>query len=83
MDSLSRGERGVPCPECGERRSRVVDSRPVQAERAILKKRFGRSCELNPAYFLDGAAYCRAAAAERMAVPTLFDLDALSERKAA
>jgi hypothetical protein len=42
--------------------------------RAILQGRFGFGCELNPAYFVDGAHYCRAAA-EEMAMPTLFSLD--------
>lgn len=41
--------------------------------RAILQKRFGMGCELNPGYFLDGATYCRAAE-ERVNMPTLFDV---------
>jgi DNA modification methylase len=41
--------------------------------RAILKKRVGVGFELNPAYFIDGANYCRAAA-EEMAMPSLFDV---------
>lgn len=40
--------------------------------RAILKGRFGIGCELNPSYFLDGAAYCKAAE-EKINIPTLFD----------
>jgi len=32
------------------------------------------AAELNPAYFLDGAAYCKAAELEA-SMPTLFDLD--------
>jgi hypothetical protein len=40
--------------------------------RAILAKRRGRAAELNPAYFFDGAAYCRAAEME-LATPSLFD----------
>jgi hypothetical protein len=40
--------------------------------RAIKLKRFGIGFELNPAYFLDGAAYCKAAE-EQAAIPTLFD----------
>lgn len=40
--------------------------------RAIKLGRRGRAAELNPGYFLDGAAYCRAAE-EEMATPTLFD----------
>jgi len=44
--------------------------------RAILLGRKGRAAELNPAYFLDGAAYCKAAE-QQVSMPTLFDLDAL------
>ena len=40
--------------------------------RAIALKRFGLGVELNKAYFLDGAAYCEAAA-RKMSMPTLFD----------
>jgi hypothetical protein len=40
--------------------------------RAILLKRFGIGCELNPSYFLDGAQYCKAAELEVNTV-TLFD----------
>ncbi|MCK9468247.1 MAG: hypothetical protein M0Q49_02415 [Porticoccaceae bacterium] len=39
---------------------------------AIRLKRYGRGCELSPTYFLDGAAYC-AAAAREMSMPGLFD----------
>jgi len=39
--------------------------------RAIKQKRFGIGFELSPAYFIDGASYCRAAA-EEMAMPDLF-----------
>jgi len=39
---------------------------------ALKLKRRGRGVELNPAYFLDGAAYCRAAEAD-MSMPGLFD----------
>lgn len=42
--------------------------------RAIKLGRKGRAAELNPAYFLDGAAYCKQAELE-MATPTLFDLE--------
>lgn len=41
--------------------------------RAILKKRFGLACELNPAYFLDGVTYCKAAE-QTVNMPTLFDM---------
>jgi len=44
--------------------------------RAIKLGRRGRAAELNPAYFFDGAAYCRAAELEA-SVPSLFDLDAM------
>lgn len=40
--------------------------------RAIMKGRKAVACELNPSYFLDGAAYCNAAS-ERVDMPTLFD----------
>jgi DNA methylase N-4/N-6 domain protein len=41
--------------------------------RAVLKGRYGVGFELNPQYFLDGAAYCEAAA-QKVSMPTLFDL---------
>ncbi|KFC63996.1 putative DNA methyltransferase [Bosea sp. LC85] len=41
--------------------------------RAILLGRKGIGVELNPGYFLDGALHC-AAAEDRIAVPSLFDL---------
>jgi DNA modification methylase len=40
--------------------------------RAIKLRRVGIGCELSPSYFLDGAAYCKAASDE-MAMPSLFD----------
>lgn len=40
--------------------------------RAVLQKRFGVAFELNPAYFLDGAHYCKAAEMQ-VNTPTLFD----------
>ncbi|MDT8894237.1 DNA methyltransferase [Halomonas sp. I1] len=40
---------------------------------AIKLGRRGRGCELNPTYYLDGAAYC-AAASREMSMPTLFDM---------
>ncbi len=40
--------------------------------RAILLERYGIGFELNPAYFLDGAAYCKAAES-KINTPTLFD----------
>lgn len=42
--------------------------------RSILKGRHSIGIELSYRYFLDGAAYCKAAA-ERKAMPTLFNLD--------
>jgi DNA modification methylase len=50
--------------------------------RAILKKRRGRACELNPAYFVDGAGYCKAAERE-MSMPGLFDALVQPESEAA
>jgi DNA modification methylase len=41
--------------------------------RAMKKGRKGVAFELNPAYFLDGAAYCKAMENE-VSMPTLFDL---------
>jgi hypothetical protein len=41
--------------------------------RAILQGRKGLGVELNPQYFLDGAMHC-AAAEDKIAVPSLFDL---------
>lgn len=41
--------------------------------RAILKRRYGVAWELNPSYFMDGAAYCKAAEMETN-MPTLFDV---------
>lgn len=40
---------------------------------AVKLGRVGYACELNPAYYLDGAAYC-AAAEREMSMPTLFDI---------
>jgi hypothetical protein len=40
--------------------------------RALLQGRRGRGAELNPGYFLDGAAYCKAAELE-LSTPSLFD----------
>lgn len=41
---------------------------------AVKLRRRGLGFELNPSYFTDGVSYCRAAA-EEMAMPTLFDLE--------
>jgi len=43
--------------------------------RAIKLGRKGRGVELNPAYFMDGATYCKQAEME-MSTPDLFDLEA-------
>lgn len=48
---------------------------------AIKAKRRGRACELSPAYFLDGAAHC-AAAAREMSMPDLFEALANEEKSA-
>ena len=50
--------------------------------RSIKLGRYGVGCELNPAYFMDGAAYCKAAEAEA-SMPTLFDLDDCEKKEAA
>lgn len=42
--------------------------------RAVQRKRIGWGIELNPAYFADGAAYCKAAEMN-IELPTLFDLN--------
>ncbi|MFJ9451481.1 DNA methyltransferase [Herbaspirillum sp. NPDC101397] len=42
--------------------------------RAVLKGRKGVGIELNPSYFLDGVAYCKAAERE-MSMPSLFDFE--------
>jgi len=41
--------------------------------RAMLQNRYGIGFELNHAYFLDGASYCKAAELQ-LSAPTLFDL---------
>lgn len=40
--------------------------------RAVALGRYGVGCELNPAYFADGVAYCEAEA-RKIGAPTLFD----------
>jgi hypothetical protein len=46
--------------------------------RAIIKKRYGYGIELNPSYFMDGAAYCKAAE-NKVNVPTLFDFEEINQ----
>lgn len=46
--------------------------------RAVKLGRRGRAAELNPGYFLDGAAYCKAAEMER-STPSLFDFEPVGE----
>lgn len=41
--------------------------------RAILKGRIGWGIELNPSYFIDGTAYCKASE-NQVEIPSLFDL---------
>lgn len=41
--------------------------------RAVLKERYGIGIELKHSYFLDGAAYCKAAE-QKVNMPTLFDI---------
>ncbi len=48
------------------------------AYRAIIKKRYGLSIELSNTYFLDGAAYCKAAEL-KMNTPSLFDMEEVLE----
>jgi DNA modification methylase len=49
---------------------------------AVKHGRFGVGCELNPGYFVDGCRWVEAMARE-IAVPTLFDLLAAEEERAA
>jgi hypothetical protein len=49
--------------------------------RAILKKRFGIGIELNHAYFLDGAPYCRGAELN-VNMPSLFDVIEIEDKQA-
>jgi DNA modification methylase len=49
--------------------------------RAVLAGRVGVGCELNPKYFCDGVAYCRAAA-EDVRTPSLFDVTAFDAKPA-
>lgn len=46
--------------------------------RAVMLGRCGQSSELNPQYFLDGAAYMRSAAAN-IGLPTLFELEDIQQ----
>lgn len=46
--------------------------------RAILKGRRGQASELNPAYFMDGVHYCKAAESE-YSMPSLFDFESQPE----
>ena len=50
--------------------------------RAVKLGRYGRACELSPAYFLDMAAYC-AAISREVAMPDLFSLIEAEERESA
>ena len=53
--------------------------------RAVLKVHKGYGVELNPSYFADGVAYCKAAESQ-MSMPSLFDfeqLDAMQPAEAA
>jgi len=44
--------------------------------RAVLKRRKAIGIELSHSYFLDGAAYCKAAA-DQVSMPSLFDLESI------
>jgi DNA modification methylase len=46
--------------------------------RALLKNRKAVACELSPRYFADGVKFCEAAERE-LAMPSLFDVEALRE----
>lgn len=50
--------------------------------RAVLKKRYGIGCELNPEYFADGLSYLNQAD-KAVQMPTLFDCEIESEEVAA
>jgi len=90
----AKGKEGHLCPMQFDLADRVIEQFSMPGEtvldpfgglmtvpyRAILKKRFGIGFELSPSYFIDGANYCAAAAAE-VDMPSLLDL--LDERGAA
>jgi hypothetical protein len=71
----AKGKEMHLCPMQFDLADRVIEQFSMEGEtvyRAILKRRFGIGCELAHSYFLDGAAYCKAAE-NQMAMPTLFD----------
>lgn len=92
----SKGKEMHLCPMQFDIADRVIEQFSMEGEtvldpfaglmtvpyRAVMKKRFGIGLELSHSYFLDGAAYCHAAAAE-LSMPSLFDLDSVSERESA
>ncbi|MFT3992422.1 MAG: DNA methyltransferase [Luteolibacter sp.] len=92
----AKGKEMHLCPMQFDLADRVIDQFSMPGEkvwdpfgglmtvpyRAIKKGRYGIGTELNPAYFLDGAAYCKAAE-EEMAMPELFDLEPESMEGAA
>lgn len=83
----SRGKEMHLCPMQFDLADRVIEQFSMEGEvvldpfgglmtvpyRAILKGRFGIGIELSGTYFLDGAAYCRAAE-QRVSMPSLFDI---------
>lgn len=89
----SKGKEMHLCPMQFDIADRVIEQMSMPGEivldpfgglmtvpyRAILKRRKAIGIELNPAYFVDGAAYCKAAADE-MAMPSLFDLESVEEK---
>lgn len=84
----AKGKEMHLCPMSFDLADRVIEQFSMEGEtvldpfgglmtvpyRAILKRRKAIGIELSHSYFLDGAAYCKAAA-DQLAVPTLFDLD--------
>lgn len=50
--------------------------------RALLKGRKGYGVELNPGYFADGVAYCKAAE-NQMSMPSLFDFEEMDSMQLA
>lgn len=87
MMQSNKGQEMHLCPMQFDLADRVIEQFSMKGEtvldpfgglmtvpyRAILKGRFGVGFELNPVYFTDGAAYCKAAE-EEVSMPTLFDL---------
>lgn len=83
----SRGQEMHICPMQFDIADRVIEQMSNKGEivfdpfaglmtvpyRAVLKGRYGIGIELKHSYFLDGAAYCKAAE-QKVDIPTLFDI---------